>query len=210
MQQSNDLVCTVVSFVPMPITEEKPGLYPGKFRLAACLDEAHPAVLHVRRSVYHVYLDDARGKLQVREAPDVVAGAIVEDYIQSQLAVDENARPALFWLMGEVSPEQVRLFHKERVEQALLAQRQWFVNLCRLADDDWARYQRHNAISDFQRIAANKLGLTKDKHAWLDVTLQPEGSRCPACATMVLGDPTICPNCKVVLKPEEFKALQFA
>lgn len=208
--KTEKLGCTVVSFVPFDIFEEKPGLIPGRFAIPACKD-GKPQVLHVDKAIHYVYLDETRGSLVQRNPSDTVAESIVEDFVTSQMGISEGARPALFWVPGLRNEAEVSILYKERVEQALAEQKHWFLNCCRIADDDWNKYRKHNSVSDTQRQMAVQLGWKPEQHPWMDSAVIPESiSVCPSCTTQVNSAAVLCPNCKCVLDVEKFKGLQFA
>src|SRR5258708_31153204 len=101
------LKSTVISFVPFDINEEKPGLYPPRYSISAS-DVKTPSLLHIETANHFVYLDESRGSLRVPDPSDQVARSVVEDYIESQLSVDDEARPALFWVPDELSVEEIQ------------------------------------------------------------------------------------------------------
>jgi|SRR5579864_1750100 len=209
------LHCTVASIIPWDLYEEKPGLYPGRFKIPQS-DGKIPSVIHIsNKTIHYVYLDEARGSLQARDPSDEVAASIVRDYINSQLVIGETARPGLFWLPGYLEAMELVEKHPNLVKTNQTLQNNWFLNLCRLADDDWTRYRKHTVISDFQRVAANQIGWNPDEHEWMraQVIEQKEtevGPLCVACQSPVTAKTIICPQCRCILLPEEYKKLTFA
>lgn len=198
------LGCTVVSLVPFHIYEEKPGLFPPRYEIKAS-NMKTPELLPIKTAYHYVYLDQDRKSLRIPDPPDLVAKAIVDDYVTSQLGVDENARPALFWLPDEVTPEVVVLKHKETMNWNLLLQKQWMLNVSRLADNDWNRYHQHNVVSDFQRQCAIHIGWKPEDHEWMIKPME-ETIKCPACMSPVPAGAIICAVCKNVLDAERAKA----
>lgn len=201
--------CTVVSFVPFPITEEKPGLIPSRFNIEAA-DANTPRVLYVNEVMYYVYLDETRGSLPVQARADRVAQSIVDDYVQSQIAIDENSRPGIFWVPGRYSAFEVLLNFKDLCKEAQNVQMGWFEKLGRMGDNDWKRYGQHNAISDVQRKAAEMLGWRPEEHEWMGGRTSDTSIRCPACTMLVPKGAIICSSCKCILDPEKHKTLAFA
>jgi hypothetical protein len=205
------LQSTVVSLVPFEINEFKPGLFPPKFEIPKS-DMVTPQVIHIGTGVFYVYLDESRGSFPVRTPSEEIARSIVEDYSSAQLSIsgdDPIAKPALFWLPGTVDAMEVKVKYMGVCKTYLQYQKQWFLNMCALADDDWKRYQRHTAISDVQRTAASILGWRAEEHPWMSLQVTLESERCPACQMLVSPGVVICPNCKCVLDSEKFKELQF-
>lgn len=204
-----ELVCTVASLVPFEIREEKPGLVPPRFYLEAS-DTKTPKVLLIGDAKHFVYLDESRGHLTVKDSCVDVAASVVNDYISSQLEVTEDARPGLFYVIGEFDPVGIMVAKRDKVAQAQRLQNNWFLNVCRVADDDWNKYHRHNVVSDFQRKAAQLLGWKPEEHEWMSGTSVINSVRCPSCSTLIGTEVVVCPSCKCILNPEKYKTLQFA
>jgi hypothetical protein len=202
---------TVVSFIPFDIMEEKPGLYPPRFHIPAS-DMKIPSIIKISTCSHFVYLDESRGTLRVPDPSDQVARSICEDYIESQLGVDEFARPALFWLPDDLTVGKIILDYKDDIAKRLELQRKWFLNVSMLADNDWQRYHQHNVISSFQRKCADIIGWNPREHEWMSPMTTMESSSCPACGTSVVKDVIICPTCKCVLNETlaKEKGLKFA
>src|SRR5437762_9776268 len=152
---------TLISIVPFAISEFKPGIYPGTFDIPASKNEI-PEVLVIGDSVYHVEIDENRTITVKCQAADV-AKAICEDYIVSNLAYSEeaNAAPGLFWASGIYDTAKIYSELKNHLEEAKERQKQWFIRLVRLADDDWEKTRQHKLISDMQRFAAKSLQLER-------------------------------------------------
>lgn len=204
------LACTVASYFPFVIREEKPGLIPGRFLIPAS-DTKEPELLVLERSIHYVYLDETRGSLQVRDPADEVARSIVEDFNNAQLGISEGCHPGLFWVPGAHTVESLKKEFSSRITAVKIAQMKWFTAICRIADDDWNKYHQHNVVSDFQRTAANLIGWKPEEHEWMNKrAIVENSSRCPACQTLVSPELVICTTCKCILKPEEYKKLQFA
>ena len=204
-----ELQCTVVSIVPFDILEEKPGLVAGRYFIPAS-DGKEPQLLYISRAIHYVYLDETRGSLQVRDAPDEVARSIVEDFTNSQLRISENAKPGIFWKSGSISKETVKTQFKDDLDKARIKQFNWFVELCKLADDDWNRYHLHNCVTDFQRKAAEIIGWRPEEHEWMAARTVLGGNRCPSCQTLVAPNVIVCPSCSCILDHEKYSKLQFA
>jgi hypothetical protein len=207
--KSTSLNCTVVSIVPFEINENKPGLIPPRFHLDASKDGI-PETLNVTTCYHHVYLDDTRGSLRVPNPADLVANSIVLDFVTSQLAIDEDCQPGLFWVPGRVENEQLLSVYKTLLKEMNFKQNNWFHAICRMADNDWNRYHQHNVISDFQRKAAHLLNWRPEDHPWMNNRSMENASSCPACGTLNQANNVICSGCRFVLNPERFKEMQFA
>lgn len=209
MAIDNRLTCTVVSIIPFAITEFKPGLIPGTFHIPAS-DGKVPVCVVVGDAKHNVYIDETRGSLPVRDASDEVARSIVEDFKDSQLGISDGCHPGIFWVPG--SWDAVRVVKELPAEllAASLAQKRWFIEITKIADNDWNRYHQHNVISDFQRKAAELLGYTKEAHEWMAPSLILASQRCPACNTSVSAGIVVCPNCRCVLDKKRYEEFEFA
>jgi hypothetical protein len=204
------LACTVVSFVPFPIKEEKPGLIPGRFFIKDS-DTKEPEVLQIEKAIHFVYLDENRGSLQVRDPADEVARSIVEDFCTAQLGISEGCHPGIFWVPGAYSVKEIKEQFGKQCIEAKIAQMRWLTKICQIADDDWNKYHQHNVVSDFQRTAAHIIGWKPEEHEWMNKRqVNEDSTRCPACQTLVSPSLVVCTSCKCILRPEEYKKLQFA
>lgn len=214
------MICTVVSTVPFAIEENKPGLYPGYFTIpAAQKDDIE--VLVVDKAVSYLYLDHERGSAPIHHPGEEVAAALCRDYINGNLRiVSEEAEPGIFFVTEALTrlkdePESVYLSrvkadikkkYATRIQEALRRQKNWFIQLVEFADDEWNKFHNHKMISDLQRYACDYLGLTRE---W-NVKGESLGNVfCPACQSTISKDAIVCPQCRVVVKPEEYKAKKF-
>jgi hypothetical protein len=200
------LESTVISFVPFEINAHKPGLYPPYFHIEAS-DTKVPKLLHVGTAYHFLYMDETRGSVRVPNPSDIVARAIVDDYVNSQLSVNDEARPALFWVPERLNLEEVQHKYKVEIFRALLAQKKWFLNVAMLADNDWSRYHQHNVISSFQRKCADFIGWTSQEHEWLGPMTTMKSSSCPFCGISVPEGLPICSNGHVV-NPQLHKEIE--
>lgn len=205
------LECTVISLVPVRIMEEKPGLFPPRF----IIEESNgtiPTILHVGNARHFVYLDESRGMLQVSDPSDTVARSIVQDFCTSQLGTDDTTGPALWWIDEKLDVVQLMEIpdHKHKIHEMKQRQRKWFVNLVKMADDDWTRYHQHNVISDFQRKIGHLLDINPDDHEWMAPLALQQGKTkaCPYCGTSIVLDSVICATCHQVIDPQRMKEIQ--
>lgn len=207
--QKDDNVCTVVSIVPRTIRQEFPGLIPPVFEMEAS-DGSTPVCKIVKPAMHFVYLDETRGSLRVHDSPQEFARAICQDFCTSQIGVtaESQGMPGLFWLSGAHDPIDIVANHKVRLDGAVALQTIWLTDLAKLADNDWNRYHLHNVVSEFQIKAARMLGWSPDQHEWMTAEIKTE--TCPACGLPVGNKLIICNHCRCILKPEEYKKLQFA
>ena len=58
---------TIVSLFPLPVFERKP-LIPSLYQVAASKAELKPEILVVHEGIFHVYLDEFRGMMTIRNA----------------------------------------------------------------------------------------------------------------------------------------------
>lgn len=200
------LESTVISLVPFEIKAHKPGLYPPHFHIGAS-DMKVPKLLNIGTCYHFLYLDETRGSVRVPNPSDIVARAIVDDYVNSQLSVDDEARPALFWVPERLTVEQVQEKHKVEITQYLLQQKKWFLKASMLADNDWSRYHQHNVISTFQRKCADFIGWNSQEHEWMSPQTTMESSSCPYCGISVPKGLPTCSNGHVV-NPKLYKEIE--
>jgi hypothetical protein len=182
---------TVISLVPLDITERKPGLVPSMYHIPAS-DMKTPSLLKVDTATHFVYMDESRGSLPVKNPSDIVAKSIVDDYCSSQLGIDEEASPALFWVAKDLEIEEVQSRFKIEIMRALIKQKRWFLNVSMMADNDWARYHQHNVISFFQRKVAEIIGWNPKEHEWMAPGTTMKSSPCPYCGISVPEGLPVC------------------
>jgi hypothetical protein len=200
---------TIVSLVPLPISEKKPGLYPGQFDIPGA-DDDDVEVLVVGISKHYTYLDSDRGSITQENPPAKVARSIVNDYIQDSLMVDESAHPGLFYVMGKHTKEEVKEKFPEKIKEARDKQYEWFKRLVVAADDMWAKDRRHVAITNMQRVAARVLGLDKEWKAIPKPDVNaPVMQKCPACFAVTHPQQIVCAACNCILDQEAYANLQF-
>lgn len=200
---------TVISLVPFPISEFKPGIYPGFFEVGACNNQV-PQLLVVGDSMYHVEIDENR-TISVKCPSDDIAKSIVEDYLVANLAYspEEDVAPGIFWkpgvydIMGIQTKFEADLkYHRDR-------QNRWFKKLVEMGDDDWEKTRQHKAISDVQRYAAKALKLSRP---WIIPVVADQAAiiRCPACKAGIDPEAIVCQFCRCIINMDQYKKLQFA
>lgn len=202
---------TLVSIVPFPITEFKPGIYPGKFEIKGS-KEGIPELLVISDSIYHVEIDENR-TITVTCQSEKLAESIVEDYIISNLAFSRelNATPGVFWVPEVQTLGSILANFSKQLEKVKIRQDNWFKRLVTIADDDWEKTRQHKTISDMQRYAAKSLGLERPWIINAASQVQAVGqAKCIGCSSVVSLEAIVCPHCRCILKPEAYKTLQFA
>lgn len=201
---------TVISIFPVPIKSTKPTIQPGVFNIAAGSYEK-PALLVVGSSSWWREIDEEQPLLEIPVSSVQVADSIVRDYCNGLLGCDMGASmPGLFWLPGDITSDKLIKEHKKHVDSALVRQKNFYAELVKKADVDWARTNGNPlCISDIQKLAAQELQL-KDK-PWLKDFNTLQLKNCVACGALV-GDFPVCPNCKVIIDKDRFAklGLQFA
>jgi len=207
---AKDDVCTIVSIVPFIISEFKPGIYPGNFNIPPCLNPKQPNTLLVGTSVHFIPQfngDDELPAHVVKTSCKEIATSVVNDYLQGQMDIDDDCHPGIYWIPGNMSGTDFASKHPLKLAEMIKFQMNWFGKLVQRADNDWNRYKRHSVISENQRFAARALNLEKD---WITPNSVEATIKCPACLSRCEQAAIICPNCKCILKPEEYKKLTFA
>ena len=207
-------ICTVIGALPFKITEQKPGLFPiSVFRLPAVSDEKEIKVLVIKEGFYFRYVGEGKSIEQYEKA-EVIAGAVVNDYVNAQLGIDLsheeaefNSKPALIWVYGAHTEADAADLFQEEIALARHQQINWFKRLVALADDDWNKYHQHKMISDLQRFAAQTLGYKSD---WTNVhSINSQPTTCPACRTLIPSEALICQVCRTIIKPNEYAKMGY-
>lgn len=201
-------VCTVISIMPIQLSEDKP-LNPSHYAIPACRDVEHGAeTLVVKRGSFRVYIDESRPALIIPEPADIIAGAICRDFkIASPSYIPGQAEPGLFWVRGGYDSFEAlgdRNLNEEFVK-ARQMQENWFKALVSTADDDWSKHTMRRMISDLQRLACKSLGLDRAWDMDLEVTKTVRMANCKFCRADVHPEALICLHCRGILDMARYK-----
>lgn len=201
---------TVFSIVPCPISEFKPGIYPGRFEIDPCYDDEIPKRLVIDKpSTGIIAIGNKESSIAVKIDTYDIAQSIVADYLASAMFSDEECHPGITFVVGEVSTMEFIENHSKIHRDMIASQNRWFLKLVGETDRDWGRYPGNlRVVSAVARFAANYLKL--DKEWTKDVKIAMENIECPACR--IKNDPkcAVCTNCRCILNSEKYKALTFA
>ena len=198
--------CTIVSIYPKVINETKATLQPGKFHIDAGTYEK-PALLVVGTSSWWKFIDFGQPILEIPVSSIMIANSVVVDYCNGILGCNmDDAMPGLFFVTGNLTIDQIRKEHTDKLELAKTKQRNWYKLLVEMADILWARTNGNPlSISNDARLAAQELQI-KEK-AWMKDFTTLELVNCPACGTLRNSNFPICQHCKVVIDTKKFEAL---
>ena len=187
---------TVVCLLPVELNEKKPGIYPGHFIIQAAKDGDF-GFLNLGNSVSHVYMDESRGSMTIIQESEVVAKSIVDDYINSCIAVDriEGVYPGLFWVEGDFDKAQISTRFPERLKEAKVCQSKWYMALIKMADDDWSRNRSHKSITPIQKLAAFSLEQIVGKKEWASAIDVLAYKACKYCTSQIPSEALVCPVC---------------
>jgi hypothetical protein len=165
---------TIVSIFPKDIKEVKTTLLPGTFYISKGTYE-FPSLLVVEPSSWFREVDENQPLLEIPESSIKIADSIVRDYCNGYLGCNMGDRmPGLFYVPGEFKSIDVFRKHnfsehvkgQDLIDAAKVKQNNFFNELIKVADTDWARTNGNpRSVSDDARLAARLLGRT-DK-AWL-------------------------------------------
>lgn len=198
---------TIVSIYNYQIVEKKVSVIPGRFVIPAGTVEK-PAVCVVGAAVWNKEIPDHERIAQVIQVPIFsasLAKSIVNNYCQAVLGAAANARPGLFWVSGVKTSEDVLKLHKKELDKAKEMQHQWYLNLVQMADIDWARTNGNpRAVPGSAKVAAEQLKLDKP---WMKDFNTIKMGDCPACGSKRATQYPVCANCKTIIDPAAFKAL---
>jgi len=202
---------TIFSILPKKITEKNCTLDPGIFVIEPGT-ETNPTRLVVGPSSWWKDVsngDDSQPLVEIPQSSILIADSVVRDYCNGILACNMgDSMPGLFWLPGNVTVNELKEKHKEILEGAKKKQRNWFNALIKMADMLWARSSGNPlAISEDMKMAAKEINVTRD---WTRNFEHIEMISCHACGQLVRNTVIVCSNCKIVMKPDEFKKLNLS
>ena len=203
---------SIVSIFPKDIIETKATIQPGTFHLTPGSYDK-PSILVVGTSSWWREIDSDQPLLEIPVASVQVADFFVKDYCNGLLGCNMSDKmPGLFYLPGEWTVEKLKKEqHIGLLNKYREIQKNWYLELVRLADILWARTNGNPlAVSDDARLACRELNIT-DK-SWLGDLQTVELVRCVACGTLKNPEYPICPICRAVSDPSLAKKLniQFA
>jgi hypothetical protein len=200
-------VATVISLLPFPLDEKKPGLYPGHYRLPK-VAKGDLEYLTIEGAFHYVPMVD-QAPLRIPTPAGEIAKSLVSDYIEGALERDEDAWPGLFWVFGKFSSKLVlKAELNEEIQRAEAAQRNWFVRLVRLADTEWSKNPgNHYSITSVMIHAATYLGQEKE---WAVDPDKLATQQCPVCMKSIHPKAIVCEFCGKIINAEEYKKHQFA
>lgn len=216
--------CTIVSVYPVAIVDYKPTAFPQTHRIEGAADGDY-SVTVVEAAGWYKEMEENQPFMEIPITSIQVAEAFIRDFVNALPEyVPEVAAPGMFFVLGAYTKETIKkyieadelsedgkIIRKGRTFDQLITaararQNQWFMNIVRMADTDWARSNGNpRAIGETQKMAAEKLQL-KEK-PWLKDFQAVEKKNCPACGQLINPDFPICFNCKNVIDPVKAKAL---
>lgn len=203
--------CTVVSLLPFELLEEKPHMLPSAFKVPAAKGYDKPGILHVEEGIHYIpnpLIDEGKPGSSIRQttSPNEMARSIVEDYASAHVALSDNGGPGLFWVEGRLTAKQIVEEYADLLGEYKQRQKNWFRNLCALADADWQKNHNMLAVSDLQRAAARDLGIKKD---WVEFVAQ-ETMNCPFCTVAIPPAAVKCPNCSEIVDKKRYDEMKGA
>lgn len=194
--------CTVVSLMPVAITESKPHMLPSTFVIPAA-KKGDIAILYVEEGVHFVPNPFDNNNLRQITPAKEMARSIVDDYSSAHICLDEGCKPGLFWVEGRLTKAEIKKHYSRKINEAAEMQNHWFHALCSMADADFQRNKNMMAVSDLQREAAKYLGVQKD---WVEFQMH-ETTPCPFCKFSIAPGSIKCINCKEVIDQKEYDKL---
>src|SRR5712692_36181 len=198
---------TIVSVYHRAIQSRNHTIFPCNFVIPAAQDDSFE-LLVVGPSSWFKETEEGQPYLEIQNSSIHVAESIIRDYANGLIGCDmHNSMPGLFFIPGEYTKITVMAVpnFKQRLEDARNKQKNWYMELVKLADVDWARTNGNpRAISDDSRLAANKLNLQK---TWLQNFEAAQLINCKGCGHLVNPNYPICSNCKMVINEAKAKEL---
>jgi hypothetical protein len=203
--QTNPLdKCTIISIMKKGYSTHKVTLEPGFFNVPAGSIEK-PGILVVGSSSWWLNTDPERELAEIVTSSIEVARSVVEDYLSYLLGTGPNAKPGLFYVLGEHKQEEIIKKFKPELDKAAIEQKNWYQNLVLMGDMLWA--QSHGnplTISEDFRIAANELGIHK---SWMESYNVVELVKCVMCGNLRNPEFPICSSCNHIIDQEKYKKL---
>lgn len=199
------VTAVVVSFLPIEYNPYFPGMLPSFYHIPPA-DRDDFVVVPIRDGKSDVYIGEGR-TLPNHTSGVEIAGAIARDYIVASMYTTPNGFPGIKSIPGSHTKEFIKKTFKDELEALNTAQKYWFENLVKVADDIWMDPNakgKQQSISELMRIACKRLGLNRD---WI-TSIVIDNVECWACKFNVKSDALICINCHTILKPEEYNAKQ--
>jgi hypothetical protein len=199
---------TIVSIFPQIVDEVKHTIQPGRFIIEAGSYDK-PAILIVGPSSTWRDVDPEQPLIEIPIGSIQIADSVVRDFCSGLIGCNmANIMPGLFYLQGAKTLDVIKKEHKVDLDNAREHQRNWYQELVKMADIDWARTNGNPvAISNLAKLAAKELQL-KEK-PWMKDYSQMELVNCPACGNMVRPGFAVCANCKTVVDAELYAKMGF-
>jgi hypothetical protein len=202
---------TIVSLLPVAISETKPGLQPAQYFIPAVKDPASDFnLLVVLRGKFPVYIDESRPAIVVPEPSDRIAQSICRDLKVGWPHLEkEVSEPGLFWVPGKRTKVEINTDKdcKKLLDTAREWQNEWFKRLVEEADNYWQQHKARRMISDVQRKAAILLKLDREWN--IDQEVADSMSVCKFCRSMIHPAAIVCPSCQGILDMPRAKEAGF-
>ena len=198
---------TLISLLATPFDRDLITVNPRVYHIDA-VPEGEFKTLYVDDAWCVTYFGEDFGYQRRDISSDEVCTSLVQDYLSGQHHVDEGAAPALLWVPGELSDDEINQKYQDKIKQAVMRQNAWFLRLVKDADNEWVMSKgMHKAISDLHRIAAKRVRM--ETKPWLTLPIE-ERIFCPACQSEVKFGAAVCANCRCIVDAEKYKSLKFA
>jgi|SRR6185437_3479763 len=198
---------TLVSVCPFTIHEVKPTIFPGSFTIEAAPDNDF-TILIIGPSSWFKEMEEGQPFLEIQSSSIIMAQSLITDFCNGLIGCDMvDAMPGLFFIPGAYNKQSILKseFFEEKLASARRKQKNWFFELVKIADMDWARTNGNPiAISDDARMAAQKLGLQKP---WIKDFQTIELVPCKACGELINGLFPVCRHCHAVVDEAKAKEL---
>lgn len=196
---------TIVSILPVKIREVRNTTIPSVFIIPPGTYEK-PSILVVGPTSWFKEERDSNQLFEIVEGSPKVAESLVNDWCRGLQCCELGSKmPGLFFIPGELTVEQVKKEHSDRLLLAKKRQTAWFNDLINDADAYWSKTLNPKDISDLMRLAAKELG--RNDKPWMSNVVASNLTKCPACGSLRDETYPICPNCKAVTDPKKAEAL---
>jgi hypothetical protein len=196
---------TIISILPIPLHEIKPTAFPSVFDIPRAPDGGF-SLLTIGSSSWWKEMEDGQPFLEIPNSSIQMAESIIMDYCNGMFCCDmHDSMPGLFFIPGAWDKNNIISFvdpvtnqsFAAKLERAKQQQKNFYLEQVKQADILWARTNGNPlAISDWSRIAAEKLGLNR---TWLADFKSVELSNCKACGELININYPVCRYCHAVI-----------
>lgn len=206
--------CTIVSVYPKVVDEVKHTIFPGRFKI----EKGSPdnfSLLVVGPSSWWKEMEENQPYLEIPHSSIQVAESVIRDYCNGLFGCNMSTMmPGLFYIPGAYNKNTVVVYtdafsgetFNQLLNTAIEKQKNYFVELVRLADIMWARSNGNPlTVSEDARLAASILKMDKP---WMQDFKTVQLNPCKACGELINTNYPVCKHCHAIIDEDKAKAMQ--